>query len=167
MTRPVRPVGPDPDPETLFVGGLLWATPADARDVLPYVAPDDFEHVGTRALVLTIGHLIDAGRPHDTTAVADELQRRGDLGGPAGDLIRRALLDATTAGASANPLALHAYASQVVAESYRRRFEVIGKALVEAAATAAEADLMPLLRAAGTDAARHTKRLAQLRGETV
>lgn len=165
MTRPVRPVGPNPDPETMLLCGLLWANTTDASDVMRYVAPDDLEHVGTRAVFMTIGHLIEAGRPHDTTTVVDELQRCGDLGGPAGDLIKRSWLDATTAGASEHPFALKSYASAVVSDAFRRRFETLGKALVEAAATAAEHDLMPMLRAAGTEAARHAKRLDQLRGD--
>ncbi|WP_395704544.1 DnaB-like helicase N-terminal domain-containing protein [Rhodococcus ruber] len=165
MTRPVRPVGPDPDPETLFVCGLLWANTTDARDVMRHVAPDDLQHVGTRAVFKTIARLIQAGRPHDTTTVVDELQRCGDLGGPAGDLIKRAWLDATTAGASEHPFALKSYASAVVSDAFRRRFETLGKALVEAAATTAENDLMPMLQAAGLEAKRHAKRLAQLRGD--
>jgi len=52
-----------------------------------------------------------------------------------------------------------------VAAAYRHRIAELGHALVEAADTMAEDDLLPMLRHAGTDAVAHAERLSRLRGE--
>jgi len=66
---------------------------------------------------------------------------------------------------AANPLALRHLAAGVVAAAYRHRIAELGHALVEAADTMAEDDLLPMLRHAGTDAVAHAERLSRLRGE--
>src|ERR1700736_1432601 len=40
---PIPAVGPVPDAATVFVGTLLWSTPADAASTLELVADDDIE----------------------------------------------------------------------------------------------------------------------------
>lgn len=164
-TAPYRPIGLEPSPELLFVGALLWATAADVSPVLHQLAADDLDDPHLRPILETVRHLVASGRPHDGTAVGDELQRRGELAGEAGRLTARRLTDAITAGGNANGLAIRAYAAAVVADAYRRRFELAGKTLVEAASDLPESDLLPLLRRIGTEAVVHADRLARLRGE--
>ncbi|MGI1849930.1 hypothetical protein [Rhodococcus ruber] len=167
MTAPIRPVGPEPTPEVLCVGALLWAATDDVRPVLPLVLADDLDDPHLHPILAAIRHLVAAHRPHDGTTVGDELQRRGALAGEAGRITARRLLDAITCGAGANTLTVRSYATAVVAQSYRRRYETAGKALAEAATDLAETDLLPLLRDIGTDAVRHADRLAALRGDEV
>ena len=167
MTRPLPPIGPAPTLEVLCVGALLWAATDDVRPVLALVLADDLDDPHLRPILEAIRRLVAAGRPHDGVAVGDELQRCGALAGEAGRLTARRLADAITSGAGANTLAVRSYATAVVADAYRRRYETVGKALAEAATDLAEADLLPLLRGIGTDAVRHAARLAALRGEVV
>ncbi|WAL46791.1 hypothetical protein [Rhodococcus pyridinivorans] len=155
---------PEPTPEVALLAAALTAPADDVQAVTPLVL-DDLTEIGTRDVLDTVCALAAAGQPHDTIAVGDELQRRGLLAGHTGQQIKMCLLNASTAGRAANPLALRRYAAAVSANAFRQRFETIGKALTEAAAAAPEHDLMPMLRQAGTDAVRHAKRLATLRGE--
>ncbi|MDH6283281.1 DnaB-like helicase N-terminal domain-containing protein [Prescottella agglutinans] len=163
LNHPIRPIGPEPTLDALLPGSMMWASPEDARAAAELADVDDFQNPAARTVFPVLVSLLDAGRPHDPTAVADELARRGLLTEP----VKRFLLDATTAGAQANSLAPRSYATAIAAKAYRERFESIGKALVEAAETFPEVDLLPLLRKAGTDAVRHAKRLATLRGEEI
>ncbi|MDV6291496.1 hypothetical protein [Rhodococcus aetherivorans] len=167
MTTPIRSVGPEPTPEMLCIGSLLWAAPDDVRPVLPLMGADDLDDPHLHPILDAIRRLVAAGRPHDGVAVGDELQRCGALAGEAGRLTARRLADAITSGAGGNTLAVRSYATAVVADAYRRRYETAGKALTEAATDLAEADLLPLLRGIGTDAVRHADRLAALRGGVV
>lgn len=164
MTRAYRPIGPDPSPEVLFLGSLLFAETEHVRPVLALVADDDLDNVHLRPVLDAIRRLVAAGCSHEGTAVADELQRRGSLAGEAGRLTLRLLTDAISSGASANYLAPRMYAAAVVADAYRRRYESAGNALAEAATTFAEDDLLPLLRAIGSGTVAHADRLAKLRG---
>ena len=165
MSTPIRPIGPVPTTEVQFLGCLMWSNADDVRGVLPYVADDDLEDPNARVVLFCIRWLISAKHPHDGTAVGDQLQRSGRLGGASGHLVKKVLLDAITSGAASNTIAPRMYATAVVADAYRRRFELLGKALTEAADTMAEGDLLPMLREAGTDAVKHAERLAALRGD--
>lgn len=161
-----RPVGPEPTTETVLLGALLGAPADEIRRVVPLIL-DDLDEPGSRAVAEAVLNLAQAGRPHDGHAVGDELQRRGRYAGETGQLIKRRLLDAITTGYASNDLAAATYAAAVCANAFRQRFELVGKALVEAASTFPEEDLLTLLRQAGTDCVRHAKRLAALRGEEV
>lgn len=163
MTHAYRPIGPDPSPEILFLGSLLFADTDHVRPVVALVVDDDLDNVHLRPILDVVRQLVDAGRPHEGTVVGDELQRRGMLAGESGRLTLRFLADAITSGASANYLAPRTYAAAVVADSYRRRHESAGHAISEAAAAFAEDDLLPLFRKLGTHAVRHADRLSQLR----
>ncbi|MCB8910209.1 hypothetical protein KUG88_08705 [Rhodococcus rhodochrous] len=165
MTNAIRHIGPAPSTEVQFLGCLMWAAAADVRDVLPLVADDDLEDPNARVILFAIRWLVGAGQPHDGTAVGDQLQRSGRLGGESGTAVKKILLDAITSGAASNHLAPKMYARAVVSDAYRRRYEILGKSLVEAADTMAEDDLLPMLRHAGTDAVSHAERLSRLRGE--
>jgi len=165
MTRQIRPIGAEPTTEVLLLGSLMWSDADTVRDVLPLIADDDLEDPNGRVILFCVRWLIGAGQPHDGTAVADQLQRSGRLGGDSGQAVKKLLLDAVTSGAASNHLAPHTYARSVVSDAYRRRYELLGKSLVEAADGMAEDDLLPLLRHAGTDAVAHSRRLAALRGE--
>ncbi|WP_137725731.1 DnaB-like helicase N-terminal domain-containing protein [Prescottella subtropica] len=157
----IRPIGPEPSLEHLTIGSLIWSSADDARKAAALVEADDIETPAARTILDVVLELLHAGRPHDGTAVNDELGRRGLLT----DMVKRFLLDAVTCGAAANDLAPHTYTTALVAQAYRARYEQLGKALVEAADTFAECDLLPLLRQAGTDVVKHERRLAELRGE--
>jgi len=148
-----------------MLGSFMWAHTDDVRDVLSLVADDDLEDPNARVILFCIRWLIGANQPHDGTAVGDQLQRSGRLGGESGTQVKKLLLDAITSGASSNHLAPKVYAKAVVSDAYRRRYEQLGKSLVEAADVMAEDDLLPMLRNAGRDAVAHAQRLSLLRGE--
>jgi len=154
----------DPTPETLFLASAMQATAADVLAVADLIA-DDLIDPGSRDILAVLVDLARAGRPHHHDAVIDELVRRG---GPAsGRHAKMRFLDACTSlhERAANPLALRHLAAGVVAAAYRHRIAELGHALVEAADTMAEDDLLPMLRHAGTDAVAHAERLSRLRGE--
>ncbi|NLV77775.1 MAG: hypothetical protein GXY65_00220 [Rhodococcus sp.] len=163
MSGPYRPIGPDPTPEVLFIGSLLFADAELVRPVVALVDTTDLDNAHLRPILDVIRRLVEAGRPHEGTAVGDELQRTGQLAGEPGRLTLRLLGDAITSGAAANTLAPRMYAAAVVADAYRRRYESAGGALTEAAATLAEDDLLPFLRDIGTATVKHADRLAALR----
>lgn len=165
MSAPVRPIGAVPSTEVQFLGCLMWSNADDVKQILPHVADDDLDDPNARVILFCIRFLIGAKHPHDGTAVGDQLQRSGRLGGDSGHQVKKMLLDAITSGAASNTIAPRVYATAVVADAYRRRYELLGKALVEAADTMAEDDLLPMLREAGTDAVKHADRLAVLRGD--
>ncbi|EOM74620.1 hypothetical protein DW322_03430 [Rhodococcus rhodnii] len=149
----------NPDAAALLVGALIAASRESVCSVLEHVADNDVEHPGYRRLLRTIRHLTKQGRPHGTVCVADELTRTGQMTPDA----RRALIDATTAGAE--PLALRGYAAAVVADAYRWQYELAGKSLVEAAHSWPEHELVGYLRGLGTTLVAHDRRLGALRGE--
>lgn len=159
----IRHIGREPNVETLLVGALLWAGEDTARDVIADLDETDLDDPHLRPILATARSLITAGTPHNGQAVGDELLRTGQLAGHAGQLTARCLYDAVTCGAQANSLAPRAYACSVVADAYRRRVELAGKALVEDAADAPEDDLWPRMRERGLEIAAHEARLKNLR----
>ncbi|RVW01317.1 hypothetical protein [Rhodococcus xishaensis] len=156
-----RPIGLEPSLEVLTAGSLMWARAEDTRQAARLLDLDDLENPASRIVVEVVLSLLDARRSHNGTAVGDELARRGLLS----ETVKRFLLDAITCGVDANTLAPQSYTAALVAQSYRARFETLGKALAEAAYSFPETDLLPLLRKGGTDAVKHAQRLAALRGE--
>jgi hypothetical protein len=156
---PVPAVGPVPDAATVFVGTLLWSSPADAARVLELVADDDIESPALSVVLTSVRVLSVAGRPCDAQMVMDELRR----GGTVRRDVALALMDATTAGAV--PEAAQYYGAAVVSASLRRRVESAGHALTSAADSAAESDLAPLVARAAAAVTDCAARLAKLRGE--
>jgi hypothetical protein len=155
---PIPSVGAVPDVETVFVGTLLWSSPADAAAVLELVADDDFESPALSVLVATIGRLAAAGRPCDAQMVLDELGRDGGVHRG----IAAALMDATSAGTV--PQAARFYAAAVVARSLRRKIESAGHALISAAQDAPETSLPAIVSRATVSCLDCAGRLAELRG---
>lgn len=160
----IRHVGPEPTGELLLAGSLLWSDADTARAIVDDIDVSDFEDTHLRPIFTALRSLLLAQSPHNGQAVGDELQRRGQLAGEPGRLAARRLTDAITCGAQSNGLAPRAYACAVVADSYRRRVELAGKALVEEAGGAPEHDLWPLMRERGLEVAAHAERLSRLRG---
>ncbi|WP_176217686.1 DnaB-like helicase N-terminal domain-containing protein [Mycobacterium avium] len=152
-------MGQLPDVETVFVGTLMWSSPADVTAALELVADDDFESPALSVLVSTIRRLAVAGQPCDAQIVLDELSRAGRVN----RAIALALMDATTSGAV--PQAARFYGAVVLARSLRRRVESAGNALVEAAQAGAESQLAALVSAATVSVLDCAGRLAELRGE--
>ena len=159
-TAPIPPVGQLPDAPTVFVGTLLWSASADAAAVLELVADDDLESPALSEVVAIIRRLAAAGRPCDAQMVLDELGR----GGRVHRSVALALMDATASGAQ--PQAARYYAAVVVAAALRRKLESAGHALIEAAQTAAEANLAPIVTRAAGACLDCAARLAELRGES-
>ncbi|WP_072689370.1 hypothetical protein [Rhodococcus marinonascens] len=157
----IRSIGPEPSLDVLVAGSLMWARAEDAREAARLLDLNDLDTPAARTVMEVVLSLLDARRPHYGTAVGNELARRGLHS----DSVKRFLLDAITCGADANTLAPQSYTAALVAQAYRARFESLGKALVEAAQSFPESDLLPLLRQAGTEAVHHARRLAELRGE--
>ena len=153
----------EPDAATLLVGSLLWSRSDDAAPVLEAIDTGDLEDPPLRTITATIRDLVEVLQPHDPIAVGDELQRRGLLAGETGRIVVRRLTDAITAGSASNHLAPIVYARSVVADAYRRRIELAGKAFVEAAAAMAEDDLAQMVRGQARGIEDHAARLAALR----
>lgn len=149
--------------ETMFLGALMWARPAELHTILAHVDNHDCEDPSARTILAAIRRLAEAKRPTDSTGVADELQRNGHLGGHAGQLVSRRLLDAVTCGADGH--GLRTYAAAVVSASYRRRYSALGRGLIEHADSWREDDLLPYLVAEGSELRLHSKRLIALRGD--
>lgn len=152
--------------EVLLDAAILRASAVEAAAAFEHVRATDFDNPSLGLIFETAAELRAAGRPHDPVTVLDDLTRCGLTAGHTGETLRKHLLDATTNDAAASPLAISSYACAVVSESYRRRFEVLGKSLVEASAGIAERDLLPLLRSGGAAAVAHADRLSKLREAT-
>jgi hypothetical protein len=155
----IPPVGPHPDVDVLFVGSLLWSTPAYAAEVLAFVLDDDIESP-TLAIVLgAVRTLAYAGKPVGPQLVLDELRRFSAIRGDVAEQLKTA----TTSGA--DPGAARFYAAAVVADSLRRRVASAGVALTDTARGSAEADLAPLVTRAATACTDCAERLRHLRGD--
>lgn len=160
-TAPIPAVGPVPDVATVFVGTLLWSSPADSTGVLKLVADDDLESVALSVVLSTIRRLTKSASPCDAQSVMDELQREGAVNRD----VAVELMHATTSGGA--PSAARYYAAAVVSQSLRRRVESAGHALVSAASAAPEVDLAPLASRAVASIADCAARLATLRKEAI
>jgi replicative DNA helicase len=143
----------------VFIGALLFSTPADAADVLHLVRDDDLADPAAAVVVAAVRTLVDAGKPAGPQLILDELRRTGTLRENVAGVLR----EATTAGACSQ--AARHYAAAVVAEALRRRVESAGYALSTAADTAAEAELAPMVAGAAAAVADCAHRLEALRGE--
>ncbi|TPG31659.1 hypothetical protein [Mycolicibacterium hodleri] len=144
--------------DVLFLGALLWSTPADAADVLVLIRDVDMSTPSQEAVLAAIRRLVDAGTPPGPQLALDGLRRTGTLK----HFAARDLADATTSGAQ--PMALREYAAAVLSQALRRRFASAGSALTEAAAVAGEDDLAPLAARAMASCLDCAGRLARLRG---
>lgn len=149
--------------DILFLCALMWARNIAIKNIVFHVLPADFEQPSAAAVYEAIARLVDAGNPHGPEAVLAELTRTGQ----ASDAVRKTLLDATTAGCTGLESELRYHASSIVGAAFRRRVEVWGKALVDAAGNMPEQDLMPLSVREGLAAREHSRRLAALRGQEV
>jgi replicative DNA helicase len=152
-------VGQMPDVETVFVGTLLWSSPADVAAVLELVSDDDLELPALSVLVAKIRQLASSGHPCDAQVVLDELGRDGGVHHG----IALALMDATASGAA--PGMARFYAAAVLARSLRRRVDAAGHALIEAAQDAAENNLTAIVSRATVSCLDCAGRLAELRGD--
>ena len=163
-TPTIRPVGVlNPTAEVLLIGSLLWASAEDVAGAVQWIEPDDLESAALQAILAAMKRLSESGSATNTTVVHDELRRCGGLSGHRGQLVNKALADATTSGAS--DLMVRPYAAAVVAEAYRRRYRSLAESLIEFADTLPEVELMPYLTDIGTKCRKHSERLAALRGE--
>jgi replicative DNA helicase len=156
----IPPVGTHPNVAVVFVGALLWSSP-DAAEVLELVDDDDISDPALGAVLAAIRALVKAGRPASPQLVLDELRRTGHLRGNVPDRLRQA----TTSGA--NQLAARDYAAATIADSLRQRIGSMGHALIEAAPTASECDLMQVLADGATSLTDCYRRLTKLRGTTL
>ncbi|WP_240952098.1 DnaB-like helicase N-terminal domain-containing protein [Rhodococcus sp. BL-253-APC-6A1W] len=152
--------------EGLLDAAILRASAVDAAAAFAHVREADFDNPSLGVIFETAAELRAAGLPHDPVIVLDELTRRGLTAGHVGAMLRKHLLDVVTSEAAASPLAVSSYACAVVSDSYRRRFEILGKSLVEASAGFAEHDLLPLLQSGRDAAVAHAGRLFRLREAT-
>lgn len=151
------PGGPHPEVSVLFVGALLWSASAEVADVLNHVADDDVEDAALAPVLAAIRTLVGAGKPPAPQLILDELRRTGNLRGN----VPARLRSAVTSGACAS--AVRHYAAATVSDSLRRRIESAGHALTEAARTASEADLAPLVERSAATVVDLERRLAALR----
>jgi len=149
------------DLEEQCLCALLWAHPAAARTVVAHLRPEDFHVPIYRELVEVVATLVTEGVPHGTSMVVARLERDGRLGGHAGDRLRRAVVNATTAGADGG--AVGHYARAVASAAYRRSFHQTGLAIAEAAQMLPEEQLFEHMVELGRRQRAATERLAALR----
>ena len=143
-----------------LVGAVLGALPADATNIVSRVDDVDFvrwTHAEIWAAIRTA--LSENPDRHSATAVLDVLVRRG-----ARRDVRKALLDAVSAGSATSVGALRMYATVVVSLAYRRRAAGIGMAIMDAADTAPEDALGAQVDTAVAAFRSVSERLAILRG---
>lgn len=158
MDRQICPVGPEPGVGEMLVGALMYSSSAEAAAVLALIHDDDVDpplNVVLKAIRMLVGRDV----PPSPQLTLDELGRTGSLTRQTATALRAA----TTTGACAS--AAGHYAAAVVSRSLRRQTESVGTALVEAAGTAPEADLTPLVNNAVVTIRDCARRLDALRGE--
>lgn len=156
IAEQMQPVGPHPDGATLFVGALLWASPDGVSSLMRLVRDDDIE---SPPLSIVLAAIRRMPGPYGPQLVEAELLRAGELS----PVVAMELRDAVIAGAS--PAAARQYAAAVVAAAFRRRVESFGHALAEAAAAAAESEVIALVTNCATQLASTASRLTELRGD--
>lgn len=156
----MRPIGPVPGVAEMLVGALLYSSTSEVKSVLALVHDSDVDAPLSTVLAATRA-LAARDVPPGPQLVMDELRRTGKLTRQ----VATCLMTATTTGACAS--AARHYAAATVSESMRRRVESAGAALTEAASTAPEVDLGPLVERAATAVQECAHRLEKLRGESL
>ena len=141
----------------MLISAALRARPDAIADVADLVAPEDLNTTSQWALWATITERAAAGLT-GPEIVLDELTRTGR----ATASVRAELAAAATT--VAYPEALAAYAAPIVADAYRRATESYGAALVDAHATASEAELWQLTLNGGRKLRGIFERLIAARG---
>lgn len=158
----VHPIGVQlPSSETMLIGALLYSNPHDRLTVVSTVHDGDVESPYLRTLLGLVRDRARGTREVDGALIADDLLRSGKLSGEHGVRLSKCLTDAITCAASGE--AVMSYAAAVVGQAYRRRYESLGAALTELAASLPEHELLGYLVRAGSECRDHEKRLTSLR----
>lgn len=158
LTAQMRAIGPEPGVGEMLVGALMYSSTTEAATVLALVHHDDIDPP-LNVVLKSIRTLVGRNVLPSPQLTLDELKRTGSLTRQ----VATALMSATTTGACAS--AARYYAAAVVAESLRRHVESAGTALVNAASTAPESDLEPLVNNAAVTILDCAGRLRGLRGD--
>ncbi len=159
VTTQIPAVGPLPSAGVLLIGSLLYATQAQAAEVLALVDDEDMATTSLSVLLAAVRSLVNAGTPAAPQLVLDVIQREG----PLKRFALRDLQDAITCGAV--PEAARSYGAAVLSISFRRQIESVGTAMTTAAAESAESYLAPMVNRAAEAIADQARRLELLRGE--
>lgn len=154
----IRAVGPEPTVADLYIGSLLFSTPAEVLEVARYVEFQDVDEPG-QTVYSSVVALARRGVPPSSQLVMDDLKRLGKLTRNRGIW----LASATASGACAS--AARAYAAAVVAESLRRQTESLGQALVSASGTYSEVEISKLAETVSSRLRYIAGRLTELRGD--
>jgi hypothetical protein len=157
-TNQIRAVGVEPSVADLFVGALLYSTPAEVLEVARFVDIEDIDEPG-QAVYSSVVALARRGVPPSSQLVMDDIKRLGKLTRSRGIW----LASATASGACAS--AARSYAAAVVAESLRQQTESLGQALVSASATYSEVEIAKLAEIVSTRLRYIAGRLTELRGD--
>ncbi|OFJ55175.1 DnaB-like helicase N-terminal domain-containing protein [Mycolicibacterium grossiae] len=160
MTQP--PIGTHPDADVLFIGALLWAKARfEARLMVRTIREEDFEKPSVAAVFAAITTLIeDESKPYGPQLVLDELRRSGTFD----PNVSRHLQDATTSGVDTGAPLRH-YAAAMLANTFRRRVESLGTALIQTAPYASEDELAHVVETGASSVNDCLARLRQMRGE--
>jgi replicative DNA helicase len=156
----IRAIGPTPTLADLFVGSLLFSTPAEVLEVARFVVIEDIEPEPGQTVYSSVLALARRAVPPSSQLVLDDLKRRGQLTRTRGLW----LASATTSGACAS--AARAYAAAILAESLRRQAESMGQALISASESYSEVELAKLGGIVSTRLGYIAGRLTELRGES-
>jgi replicative DNA helicase len=154
----IRAVGPTPSLADLYVGALLFSTPAEVLEVARYVDVEDIDEPG-QTVYSSVVALARRAVPPSSQLVLDDLKRQGKLTRTRGLW----LASATASGACAS--AARAYAAAVVAESLRRQTESLGQALVSASERYSEVEISKLAETVSSRLRYIAGRLTELRGD--
>jgi len=147
-----------PEPEIMFLGAALWASPRERDEPLALVDDSDLGNPHTAAVLGVLREMCCSRRDTDAMMVSAELVRRG-----APPPQHAALLNAVTVGACG--AACLEYGAMVVAGALRRHLDSAGRALQELAATGGEDDLIAVMENSYRAARSIRQRLARLRGD--
>ena len=157
--RHLRPVGPLPSAAELLVCALLYSASETVVQIAECVDADADLDEPARSGYLAAVELARQDVSPAPELVLDQLRRTGRLDRQTACW----LATATTAGAP--PETARLYAAIVVANSLRRQVDSLGTAVVSAAGTAAEHELMVTIGCFAQTISATFGRLAVLRGD--
>ncbi|MCW4354084.1 replicative DNA helicase [Hoyosella sp. YIM 151337] len=152
---------PDLNPELQLLSALLWAPPRDAATAAGMLEEADFYRPLHGQMFSIIAGLACAGSDHRAPSVLAHLSAGEQIAGDDRRSLIRLLTRAATGGA--DPLHLSQLVYVIASEAHRRAYYSAASQLRQAAESAAEAELFPLLLTLGRAHRSHENRMKRIR----
>lgn len=133
------------DPEALLLCGLMWAGPSsrDADRVCDLLEHNDFYHPHHGTIFTLLASRRQSGLTTDPASIRSGLAEQGSKNPLPHRTAERLLIEIATLGVT--PEQILSYADQVLGASYRRQYQAMTQALANAAETAPENELFPVM----------------------